>query len=132
MTYLFDTNVCVDILKGHPVVSARVEAVSPADCAISTVTVFELAAGVRRCARPEQERKKLNRLFSVIAVLPLDTKAAEDAARIRHELESIGQKIGPYDLLIAGQALSADRILISNNTKEFGRIAGLQLDDWRA
>lgn len=131
MTYLFDTNVCVDLLKGHPVVSARVEAVSPADCAISTVTAFELAAGVRRCARPEQERKKLNRLFSVIAVLPLDVKAAEDAARIRQELESIGQKIGPYDLLIAGHAVSANRILISNNTREFARIAGIQLADWR-
>jgi tRNA(fMet)-specific endonuclease VapC len=132
MTYLFDTNVCVDLLKGHPMVSARVEAVSPADCAISTVTAFELAAGIRRCSRPEHERKKLNRLFSVIAVLPLDIKAAEHAARIRHELESVGRKTGPYDLLIAGQAVSANRILVSNNTKEFGRVTGLQLEDWRA
>lgn len=131
MTYLLDTNACVDVLKGHPEVTARMEAVSPADCAISTVTAFELAAGIRRCARPEQERKKLNRLFAVIAVLPLDMKSAEEAARIRHELETLGQKIGPYDLLIAGHAVGANRILVSNNTREFSRITALRLTDWR-
>lgn len=131
MTWLLDTNVCVDLLKGHPQVSARIEAVSPADCAVSSVTVFELAAGVRRCAQPERERKKIARLLSVIAVLPFDLKAAEEAARIRHELEAGGRKIGPYDLLIAGQALSANRTLISNNTREFSRIPGLRLEDWR-
>lgn len=131
MTWLLDTNACVDLLKGHPQVSARAEAVSPADCAVSSVTVFELAAGVRRCAQPERERKKIARLLSVVAVLPFDLKAAEEAARIRHDLEAGGQKIGPYDLLIAGQALSANRTLISNNTREFSRIPGLRLEDWR-
>lgn len=131
MICLLDTNVCVDVLKGHPAVLTRLEAVSPADCAISSVTVFELATGIWRCARPEQERKKLNRLFADITVLPLDVKAAEESARIRHQLESTGRKIGPYDLLIAGQALSADLLLVSNNTKEFGRIEELRLEDWR-
>ena len=131
MTCLLDTNVCVDVLKGHPSVLAHMEAVSPADCAISSVTVFELVTGIWRCARPEQERKKLNRLFDVITVLPMDIKAAEVAARIRHQLESIGRKIGPYDLLIAGQALSTDLLLVSNNTREFERIGELRLVDWR-
>ncbi|MFZ5496893.1 MAG: type II toxin-antitoxin system VapC family toxin [Verrucomicrobiota bacterium] len=131
MTWLLDTNVCVDLLKGHPQVAARVEAVSPADCAVSSVTVFELAAGIRRCAQPERERKKIARLLAVVTVLPFDLKAAEEAARIRHELEAGGQKIGPYDLLIAGQALSASRTLISHNTREFSRIPGLRLADWR-
>lgn len=131
MSCLLDTNVCVDVLKGHPQVCARLEAISPADCAISSITAFELAMGVRRCSQPERERKKLEKLFAVIAVLPFDAAAAEAAARVRYELEVAGQKIGPYDLLIAGQALSTRRTLISNNTREFGRVSALLLQDWR-
>lgn len=131
MSHLLDTNVCVDVLKGHPRVCARLEAISPVDCAISAVTAFELVTGVRRCSQPERERKKLEKLFAVVTVLPFDGAAADEAARVRHELEIAGQKIGPYDLLIAGQALSARLILVSNNTREFARVPSLRLVDWR-
>lgn len=131
MSYLLDTNVCVDVLKGHPKVGARLEAISPADCAISAVTAFELATGVRRCREPERERRKLDRLFAVIAVLPFGAAAADATARVRQELEAAGRKIGPYDLLIAGHALSAGLTLVTNNTREFGRIPSLRLSDWR-
>lgn len=132
MSHLLDTNVCVDVLKGHPLVCGRLKAISPADCAISSVTAFELAVGVRRCSRPDRERKKLARLFAVIAVLPFDAVAADEAARVRHELEIAGQKIGPYDLLIAGQALGARLTLVTSNTREFVRIPTLRLIDWRS
>lgn len=56
MSSLLDTNVCVDVLKGHPRVCARLAAISPADCAISSITVFELATGVQRCSQPEREQ----------------------------------------------------------------------------
>lgn len=131
MSFLLDTTVCVDVLKGHPQVCARLEAISPMDCAISSISAFELATGVRRCGKPERERKKLDKLFAVIAVLPFDPAAADEAARVRHELEIAGRKIGPYDLLIAGQALSARLTLVSNNTREFARISALRLVDWR-
>lgn len=132
MSYLLDTNVCVDVLKGHPDVCARLQMISPADCAISAITAFELATGVRRCSQPERERKKLEKLFAVVPVLPFDAAASEEAARIRQELEKAGQKIGPYDLLIAGHALSTRSTLVSNNTREFARISSLRLGDWRA
>lgn len=63
MSFLLDTNVCVDVLKGHPSVCARMAAVSPADCAVSSVTALELASGIRRCAQPEREMKKLDRFL---------------------------------------------------------------------
>ncbi len=132
MTYLLDTNVCVDVMKGHPQVCAHLEATSPADCALSSITAFELAMGVRRCSQPERERKKLEKLFTVIAVLAFDLAAADCAARVRYDLESSGLKIGPYDLVIAGQALSARLTLVSNNIREFARLPALRLVDWRA
>lgn len=132
MNLLLDTNVCVDVLRGHPKVLAQMEAVSPAECAISSVTVFELLSGVRRSARPEQERKKLEKFFAVVGVLPFDAKAATQAAGIRSVLEATGLKIGPYDLLIAGHALGAGCPLVTNNTREFSRVEGLELVDWRS
>ena len=132
MSLLLDTNVCVDVLKALPKVSARMEAVSPADCAISTVTAFELLNGVRRSAQPERETRKLERFFAVVGLLPFDAAAAAQAARIRFDLESTGRKIGPYDLLIAGQALAAGLTLVTNNTREFERVDGLKLIDWRS
>jgi tRNA(fMet)-specific endonuclease VapC len=132
MSLLLDTNVCVDVLKGHPQVCTRMEAVSPADCAISSVTAFELLSGVRRSAQPERETKKLEKFFAVVGVLPFDATAAAQAARIRFALEGAGLKIGPYDLLIAGHALGAGCTLVTNNTREFARVEGLRLIDWRS
>ena len=73
----------------------------------------------------------MERLLSAITVLPFDTAAANDAARVRHDLERIGQKIGPHDVLIAGHALSASLKLVTRNAREFGRIEALPVLDWR-
>jgi tRNA(fMet)-specific endonuclease VapC len=132
LSLLLDTTVCVDVLRGHARVCARLSGKSPAECAISSVTAFELMAGVRRCAQPERELKKLRRFLGVIEVVPFDEAAAGEAARMRHELESKGEKIGPYDLLIAGQAVAGGHTLVTSNTREFARIASLPLVDWRS
>jgi tRNA(fMet)-specific endonuclease VapC len=131
MTYLLDTDTCVDLLRGHPKVIAHLSAVSPAECAVSSVTAFELAAGVLRCSRPDEERRKVLRLFSLVTVLPFGIEAGIEAARIRYELETAGQKIGPYDLLIAGHAIREGCTLVTHNTREFARVGSLRLKDWR-
>lgn len=64
--------------------------------------------------------------------LPLDDAAAEIYGRLRLDLEQAGKLIGPYDLLIAAIALANDVILVTHNTDEFGRVAGLKFEDWRA
>ncbi len=87
--------------------------------------------GVQRSTQPEREKKKLGNLLTTIEVLPFDHAAGIEAARVRHQLEQDGIKIGPYDILIGGQALAAKRILISANTREFERIPGLQVQNWR-
>ena len=131
MNYLLDTNVCVDLFKGHPKVCARLADLSPGDCAISSVTAYELAVGVQRSTQPEREKKKLGNLLATIEVVTFDQAAGIEAARVRHQLEQAGIKIGPYDILIGGQALATKRILISANTREFERVPGLQVQNWR-
>lgn len=131
MKYLLDTNVCVDTMRGNKQVSDRLASISPADCAVSSVTSYELMTGARRSSNPERETKKVQHFLAVVQVLPFDQKAGDEAARIRHVLERAGMKIGPYDVLLAGQACALGLVLVTANTGEFSRVANLQLEDWR-
>ena len=70
----------------------------------------------------------MERSVSAIMELLLDRTAAEAAARIRTDLERQGTPIGPYDLLIAGQALSNGLTLVTQNVGEFQRVSGLKLE----
>lgn len=131
MTYLFDTNVCIAAMRGHDAVRKNMQAHAPHDCAISTVSLYELHSGVERCSQPETERTKVECFIRPLHLLPFDKDAAMNTARIRWALEKLGQQIGPYDLMLAGQALTLDLILVTHNTKEFQRVPGLRLEDWQ-
>lgn len=130
MTHLLDTDTCIGVLRQRPGMVHRLSQMAPADCAVSMVTVCELFCGVEKAGDPVGERQKVQRFVSVIIELPLDRAAAEAAARIRADLERRGQLIGPYDLLIAGQSLAGGLTLVTNNRKEFERVAGLKLESW--
>jgi tRNA(fMet)-specific endonuclease VapC len=135
MTHLLDTDICIGVLRKRPGLAERLSRLSPADCAVSMVTVYELLSGIRKAKEPEKEREKVERFVAAIIELPLDRSAAEEAARIRADLERLGTPIGPYDLLIAGQALASNLMasnltLVSNNVQEFQRVAGLRIESW--
>jgi len=132
MTHLLDTNVCIAAMRGNPLVRRRLKAHIPSDCAVSTVSLYELFSGVERCRLPEAEREKVNLFVRPLHLLPFDWEAAAQAARIRWDLEKRGRLIGPHDLLLAGQALAMGVTLVTNNTGEFGRVTGLMLEDWQA
>lgn len=63
--------------------------------------------------------------------LPFDDAAAEEYGRIRAELTAAGTPIGPNDLMIASIALANQLTLVTSNTAEFGRVPGLQIENWR-
>jgi tRNA(fMet)-specific endonuclease VapC len=130
MPYLLDTNTCIAAMRNLPLVVRRVSGHSPQDLAVSAITSYELHTGVAKCAQPAKERTKVEMFLNTLLELPFDSKAATEAARLRALLESQGQMIGPYDVLLAGQALSAGLVLVTNNTGEFGRVPGLLLEDW--
>src|SRR6266404_2663544 len=121
MRYLLDTNARIAIMRNHASVVQHISAHSPGDCAISTITSYELYTGVEKCAQPARERAKVDLLLKTIPQVEFGAEAAQEAARIRATLESQGQSIGPYDLLLAGHARSLALILVSANTKEFSR-----------
>ena len=68
--------------------------------------------------------------FDGFASLPFDDRAAEAYGTIRADLERQGTPIGPNDLLIAAIGLASGAILVTHNSREFGRVAGLKTEDW--
>jgi tRNA(fMet)-specific endonuclease VapC len=97
----------------------------------SVIVKFELEYGAIKGPHPISTREKqavvLDEMENIYDVIEED---AQIAARIRLELESRGEKIGEYDVLIAAQAVRTESILVTNNRKHFDRIAGLHVIDW--
>ena len=131
MRYLLDTNICIYLIKKRPSkVLERFRQHSPQDIAISTVTLFELQYGVEKSQYRQRSEDALAKFFLPLNLIDLDRSSAVEAATIRAQLEKEGMPIGAYDLLIAGLARSLDMTLVTNNTREFERIAGLHLENW--
>ncbi|MBU3666030.1 MAG: type II toxin-antitoxin system VapC family toxin [Chthoniobacterales bacterium] len=130
MTHLLDTDVCVAVLRGMKAVQERLRMLSPDDVGVSTVSIYELFAGVERCRDPRAEGRKVERFLAPLHILTLDRESARRAAKVRAKLQESGTVIGPYDLLLAGQALALEVKLVTRNTREFSRVAGLKLEDW--
>jgi tRNA(fMet)-specific endonuclease VapC len=129
--YLLDTNTCIAVMRSHPTAVRRMAAVPPGECAISTVTGYELYTGVEKCSQTAKERAKVDLLLRTVHQMAFELGAAKEAVRVRALLESQGQPIGPYDVLLAGQALADSWILVTANTREFSRVPGLTLEDWQ-
>ena len=92
-------------MRSDPPVVRRMAALSPGDCAISTVTSYELYTGVEKCSDPVRERAKIAVLVRALHVLPWDEAAARGGTHQGHA-ESQGRMIGPYDVLLAGHAVA--------------------------
>lgn len=130
MRYLLDTDTCISILRNRPSTVRLLAAVAPSDCGVSTISAYELYTGVEKCSQPASERAKVDLLLQTLPLVSFQANCAQEAARIRAFLESQGQSIGPYDLLLAGQAFALSLILVTSNTREFSRVPGLALEDW--
>jgi tRNA(fMet)-specific endonuclease VapC len=134
LTYLLDTNACIALINGRPA-AVRVRFQQAAEAGIpmvtSSVVTFELWYGVANSARPEENADRLAVfLAGPIDVVDFDDEDAQQAGRVRAALEVAGTPIGAYDVLIAGQALRRTATLVTSNSREFARVAGLAWEDW--
>jgi tRNA(fMet)-specific endonuclease VapC len=128
---LLDTNVCIHIIRRRPqAVLRRFEDYGIGEVGVSSVTVAELRYGVEKSARPEQNLEALGRFLLPLEVLDFGGEAAAAYGRVRATLEKAGTPTGPLDTLIAAHAVSMSVTLVTNNTREFGRVPGLEVEDW--
>lgn len=131
MNYLLDTNACINYLnKPSSPVAERIRTERPETIRLCDVVKAELFYGAYKSSRKEANLNLLRLFFGLFASLPFDDRAAEVYGRIRAELESAGTPIGPNDMLIAAIALANNLVVVTHNTREFSRVAGLQLEDW--
>jgi tRNA(fMet)-specific endonuclease VapC len=130
MKYLLDTSTCVFVLRGHAGTTERLSAAAGPDVAVSVMSVAELWVGVRKSREPEVRRIGLQGFLAPLRLLPFDAPAAERYVEARCALEAEGRPIGERDLIIAATALSRGLTVVTNNTREFGRVPGLRVEDW--
>ena len=131
MVYLLDTCICIYLLNKRPLpLISKFKQHQPGEICISVITSSELQYGVAKSSRKKENQERLDAFLAPFDILPYDTKAVTAYGSIRAELEKKGQLIGPLDMLIAAQALSANLIIVTNNEKEFQRIPGLQIENW--
>lgn len=128
---LLDTNAVISLVaRRSDALLQRVEASEPGSLAVSSVVAHELYFGAYRSEWVAFNLETLRLLFSDLAILDFDREDARVAGEIRAELKRRGTPIGPYDTLIAGHAMARGLTLVTNNTGEFSRVAGLQIEDW--
>ena len=128
--YILDTNTLIYFFKGIGNVADKLLAASPKDIGIPAVVLYELEYGIARSTSPKKRMKQLEELCALVEVLPFGKEEAKTSATIRASLDKKGTPIGPYDVLIAGTALSKQGILVTSNTKEFSRVPRLKIIDW--
>jgi tRNA(fMet)-specific endonuclease VapC len=131
MRYLLDANVVIGLLNDTTsAVAQRARRESPADVAISAVVAHELYYGADKSRRSQHNVVLVDLLQ--FAVIEFDKEDARQTGAVRAFLASQGAPIGPYDVLIAGQAMARNMILVTHNASEFGRVPGLRIEDWEA
>ncbi len=130
--YLLDTCTVSDFFSGLGNTKQRLRNTSPAEVAITAITTMEVHYGFRLNAAVERKFSASFRgLCETVTVLPFDDAAAMVAADIRASLKKTGKQIGSFDLLIGAIALLHDHVLVTSNTREFERIEGLKIENWR-
>jgi tRNA(fMet)-specific endonuclease VapC len=129
LIWLLDTNALIHAMRGQPArVRAELRRRAPADIAVSSVTIAELWYGAEKQLDPAKKRAAWTRVLAPYEVLAFDRAAAEHHARLRHALRH--SPIGERDLLIAAIATANGLTVVTQNTKEFGRVPGLTVEDW--
>lgn len=128
MRYLLDTNAVTALVKKDPGFWQHLRRHAPQDMVLSAIVAHEMFYGAYRGTRTEHTLRQIDDL--PFAYLDFTVEDARRAGEVRAALAAAGTPIGPYDVLIAGQALARDLVLVSRNLREFIRVPGLAVQNW--
>ncbi|MBM1144614.1 type II toxin-antitoxin system VapC family toxin [Alcanivorax sp. MM125-6] len=130
LRYLLDTNIVIDVIKRRPMEVLEVFNRRAGEMAISTITEAELVHGAEKSQHREHNLRQVEDFTSRLEVLDYGRKAAAHYGDIRADLERKGTPIGVNDLHLAAHARGEGLILVTNNMREFERVAGLRVENW--
>ena len=128
--YLLDTNIVSDLVRNpQGAAAARLVGIDERAIGTSIIVAAELRYGaVRRGSA--RLTAQLEKILGAIEVLPFEAPAERVYGELRCSLEAAGRPTGANDLLIAAHALALGRSLVTDNLREFSRVAGLTLENW--
>ena len=130
--YMLDTNICSFIMRHQPVVVSRLmeHVTAGATIAISAITYCELRDGALGPKASPKHTRLVDELAARLDIYAWDAAAVDKTATIRAHLRSAGTPISVINSAIAGHALAAGAVVVTNNTREFSRVQNLRLEDW--
>jgi tRNA(fMet)-specific endonuclease VapC len=133
LNYLLDTSILIYLIKNKPPsVARRIDALDDeATLGMSFFTYAELLKGAQRSTRKSDVQRRLDELTRQIPVIYRAGRSlCEHYAEQFTKLKEAGTSIGANDLWIACHALAEGATLVSNDSREFERVAGLRLENW--
>ena len=131
MPWLLDTNAWIHYLKNaSSPIANRLRLKTPSDILTCAVVKAELLHGAMKYGVPERRLAVVRETLAPYASLPFDDLAAERYCHIRHQLELARNTIGPHDMFIAAICIAHGSVLVTDNTGEFSRVAGLAVENW--
>lgn len=128
--YLLDTDTIIYSLKGNESVLLQLQQHINDPLAISIITLMELHYGAYKSQNVDANLAKVKALEQFVKVIPVNQECVGIFASIKAKLEAVGTRLDDFDLIIASCALTHNLTLVTNNTKHFGRIHGLTIDNW--
>ena len=130
LKYLLDTNIIIYVLKRRPAEVLKIFNTNASRMAISSITLSELIYGAEKSSNVSKNLEVIEEFISHLDILPYDAKASQHYGQIKATLERKGEIVGENDIHIAAHAISQGLTLVTNNLREFKRVANLALENW--
>lgn len=130
LRYMLDTDICIYVMKNRPEGMRERFDELVSEIGISAISLGELIYGAENSARRTQNLRMTEEFTGRLEVLPFTADAAAHYGQIRAALRAQGRPAGIHDMLIGGHARSESLVLVTNNTREFTRMPGLQVENW--
>ena len=130
MPYLIDTDIIINSIKGNTTVNQYIAKYAAIPKAISIITFGELLYGAKKSRQKDKNTSVIYRLSEIFPIVGVTRSTIETFTDIKLVLDKKGEAIEDFDLLIAATALSLNYTLVTNNTKHYKRIEGLQIENW--
>ena len=130
MKYLLDTDTCIYALKHDRAVLGHMLSRSRTEIAVSVITEAELRTGAAKSSSPAKTKKLVENFLAPLTIVEFTSGDAAAYSQVRAKLERAGRPIGPLDTLIAAQAVARSLTVVTNNEREFGRVEGLEVENW--
>ena len=129
MKYLQDTNICIHFFRGQFDLIDKIQEIDLQNCAISEITLAELAYGAENSPDPKKNLKLIDRFAEQVKILPIFNAIniyAKEKARLRKK----GTMVSDFDILIASTSIANGLIMVTENIKDFERISNIRIENW--